>query len=166
MVVSSLIAMDAIAQGPNSPARSTDAAPQTEPMVLDLKTGSIFGASLGMDEAAARDALVEHHVTGFQKHDQEQPKQFSLDTLLGVTLWFPGSQRHLRQLPESLAFQRPEGGPNDSGLHRAARPSTRKLPSRKHTETLYQVGPFDLGAISVDTEPDVVRAMRVLKRER
>jgi hypothetical protein len=144
--------------------------PQIEPIVLDLKTGSVFGAAIGMDEAAARDALAEHHVTDVRKYDQQQPKQFSLDTLLGVTLWFRGS-RDLNDIytnsPRVSLSNGLKVGQTIQDFTALLGPptSTRKLPSGKHSETIYQVGPFDLGAISVDAEPDLVRAMRLVKRE-
>jgi hypothetical protein len=167
IAVLGFLGFPAVAQDSNPPSPPVAA---NDAVVLDLKSGSIFGAAIGMDEAATRKALVEHDLPDIKKSEIETPKQFSLNACPGVTFWFRGSKElneiYTNHPNVSLSNGLKVGQKLTDFTALLGPPSApRRLPSLKYSEFIYKVGRFDLRVICSAEHPYIVIAMLLCKRQ-
>jgi hypothetical protein len=139
-------------------------------IILDLDSGSIFGATIGMDEAATRKALAEHALPEIKKSENEAQKQFSLTACPGVTFWFRRSPKlneiYTNHPNVSLSNGLMIGQKLKAFTALLGPPSPpHRLPSLKYSEFTYNAGKFDLRVICSAENPEVVLAMRLCKRQ-
>lgn len=142
------------------------AIPQNALVVLDLGSGTILGATIGMNEDMARDALAANHFPDIRKI--EYPKYFLLQSCLGVVLNFRGGQElndiytNSRTVTLSNGLKVGQSIKDFTAL--LGKPSApRELPSGVGSEFVYTVGDFELGAICLHEKPDEVRALSLRK---
>jgi len=143
-------------------------APQKPPIVLDVKTGEIMGAQMGMDEATVTSALKAKQDVTVNRVEYNDRFLLQVPQVPGLVFNFRGNKElddiYTNNPRVLLSNGLRVGLRTQEFLSKLGQPkASTRLASGAGVELTFFMGDFELGVIVMDSSPYVAKALTVRK---